>query len=96
MWLEHVRTALEDVGDIRTVEREEDKHRYLVIDYANGASVPSWLVSDGTLRLLALTIPAYLKESQGIFLIEEPERHSSQGRGDRDSILDFHFIMARY
>ena len=73
MWLEHVRTALEDVGDIRTVEREEDKHRYLVIDYANGASVPSWLVSDGTLRLLALTIPAYLKESQGIFLIEEPE-----------------------
>jgi predicted ATPase len=73
MWLEHVRTALEDVADIRTVEREEDKHRYLVIDYANGASVPSWLVSDGTLRLLALTIPAYLKESQGIFLIEEPE-----------------------
>jgi predicted ATPase len=72
-WLEHVRTALEDIQDIRTVEREDDKHRYLVIEYANGASVPSWLVSDGTLRLLALTIPAYLHEMQGIFLIEEPE-----------------------
>ena len=72
-WVDHVGTALEDVRDIRTIEREEDRHRYLVIDYANGASVPSWLVSDGTLRLLALTIPAYLKDMRGVFLIEEPE-----------------------
>jgi predicted ATPase len=73
MWLDHVRTALEDIRSIRTIEREEDRHRYLVVEYANGAVVPSWLVSDGTLRLLALTIPAYLKDMQGVFLIEEPE-----------------------
>ncbi len=72
-WLEHVRTALEDIANIHTIERPEDKHRYLVVDYANGASIPSWLVSDGTLRLLALTIPAYLKEMGGVYLIEEPE-----------------------
>ncbi len=72
-WLEHVRTALEDIRDIQTVERPEDKHRYLVVEYANGAIVPSWLVSDGTLRLLALTIPAYLPKLEGTFLIEEPE-----------------------
>ena len=75
-WVDHIRTALDDVRNVRTIERDEDKHRYLVIDYANGASVPSWLVSDGTLRLLALTIPAYLKDTQdmqGVFLIEEPE-----------------------
>jgi predicted ATPase len=72
-WLDHVRTALEDIVDIRTIERDEDRHRYLVIDYANGASVPIWLVSDGTLRLLAMTILAYLKGLQGVFLIEEPE-----------------------
>lgn len=72
-WLDHVRTALEDVRDIRTVEREEDRHRYLIVEYDNGAIVPSWLVSDGTLRLLALTIPAYLEEMKGVFLIEEPE-----------------------
>jgi hypothetical protein len=29
-WLDHVRTALEDVVYIATVEREEDRHRYLV------------------------------------------------------------------
>lgn len=72
-WLEHVRTALDDIRDIDTVEREEDRHRYIVIEYANGARVPSWLVSDGTLRLLALTIPAYLPDLDGVFLIEEPE-----------------------
>ncbi len=72
-WLEHVRTALEDVADIDTIERDEDRHRYLVIRYTNGAEVPSWLASDGTLRLLALTIPAYLDDLDDVFLIEEPE-----------------------
>lgn len=72
-WLEHVRTALEDIKDINTIELPENKHRYLVIEYTSGAKVPSWLVSDGTLRLLALTIPAYLKDLEGTFLIEEPE-----------------------
>lgn len=71
-WLDHVRTALEDIADIDTVERDEDRHRYLVIRYSNGAEVPSWLASDGTLRLLALTIPAYLNLDD-VFLIEEPE-----------------------
>jgi hypothetical protein len=72
-WLEHVRTALPDIQDIDSIERQEDRHRYLVIHYAGGATVPSWLASDGTLRLLALTVPAYLTDLDGVFLIEEPE-----------------------
>ncbi len=72
-WLDHVRTALGDIVDIDTVEREDDRHRYLVIKYSNGAIVPSWLTSDGTLRLLALTITAYIRGLSGVFLIEEPE-----------------------
>jgi len=72
-WLDHVRTALEDINDVNSVERPEDKQRYLVIEYKNGAKVPSWLASDGTLRLLTLTIPAYLPDIEGTFLIEEPE-----------------------
>jgi predicted ATPase len=31
------------------------------------------MASDGTLRLLALTLPAYLPGFQGVYLIEEPE-----------------------
>src|SRR5262249_17982500 len=53
-WVAHVRTALPDLVSIRTVERPEDRHRYLVLHYANGLEAPSWVVSDGTLRLLAL------------------------------------------
>jgi len=57
-WLDHVRTALGDIRNITTSVRPEDRHCYLTVEYDNGASVPSWLVSDGTLRLLSLTIPA--------------------------------------
>ena len=72
-WIAHLRTALTDLVDITTIERPEDKHCYLIYEYAGGLKVPSWLVSDGTLRLAALTLPAYLADLQGIYLIEEPE-----------------------
>ncbi|HSK76643.1 MAG TPA: AAA family ATPase [Thermoanaerobaculia bacterium] len=72
-WLDHVRTALPDIEDIETVEREEDRHRYLRITYKNGLKAPSWTVSDGTLRLLALTLVGYLEGAGRIYLIEEPE-----------------------
>lgn len=72
-WVAHVRTALPDLAGIRTVEREEDRHRYLLLKYSNGLEIPSWLVSDGTLRMLALTIVAYLPDLTGIYLVEEPE-----------------------
>ena len=72
-WVAHVQTALPDLAGIRTVEREEDRHRYLLVKYNNGLGIPSWLVSDGTLRMLALTILAYLPDLTGIYLVEEPQ-----------------------
>ncbi|MCK4765931.1 MAG: AAA family ATPase [Candidatus Aminicenantes bacterium] len=72
-WIEHLKTALPDIENIRTIERPEDKHRYLMICCSDGLEVPSWMASDGTLRLLALTLPAYLPKLTGVFLIEEPE-----------------------
>lgn len=72
-WIEHIRTALPDIEEIKIIDRPEDRHRYLVVRYKDNLEVPSWMVSDGTLRLLALTLPAYLSASQGIYLIEEPE-----------------------
>lgn len=72
-WVQHIRTALPDVQEIITVERHDDRHRYLKVRYDNGIEVPSWMVSDGTLRLLALTLPAYLPDFEGVYLIEEPE-----------------------
>ncbi|HET6383037.1 MAG TPA: ATP-binding protein [Armatimonadota bacterium] len=72
-WIGHMRTALPDIQQIDTIERPEDRHRYLIVRYRNGMALPSWRVSDGTLRLLALTLPAYLTDTDGIYLVEEPE-----------------------
>ena len=72
-WIVHLRTALPDLLDIATAVRENDRHCYMIYEYEGGLKVPSWLVSDGTLRLTALTLPAYLADLQGIYLIEEPE-----------------------
>ncbi len=71
-WLDHVREALPDIDELSTREREEDRHRYLVVRYSSKLEAPSWTVSDGTLRLLALTLLAYAP-ADGIHLIEEPE-----------------------
>jgi predicted ATPase len=72
-WVKHLKTALPDLEDIRTIERADDKHQYLTLCYKGGLEIPSWMASDGTLRLLALTLPAYLIDFGGIYLIEEPE-----------------------
>lgn len=72
-WLGHLQTALPDLAQIDTVVRREDRHCYVVLEYQGGLRIPSWMASDGTLRLLALTLPAYIPDFQGIYLIEEPE-----------------------
>jgi predicted ATPase len=72
-WIAHLQTAFPDIEGITTIERPEDRHRYLMVRHRGGVEVPSWMVSDGTLRMLALTLLAYLPELEGIYLIEEPE-----------------------
>jgi predicted ATPase len=72
-WIAHVGTALPELETVRTILRPEDRKRYLVLRYHNGVEVPSWAVSDGTLRLLALTLLAYLPGPEEVYLIEEPE-----------------------
>ena len=72
-WVAHLNTALPDLEGVRTIERPDDRHRYLMLRYRGDLEIPSWMASDGTLRLLALTLPAYLPDFTGIYLIEEPE-----------------------
>jgi predicted ATPase len=72
-WIAHLQTAFPDLQDVKVVERSDDRHRYLTLQYGEGLEVPSWMASDGTLRMLALTLPAYLEDFKGIYLVEEPE-----------------------
>lgn len=76
-WVQHVGDAVTGLHAIDTWERPEDKHMVLRAYFRGTHSepVPSWLLSDGTLRLLALALLAYAEtESQrGVYLVEEPE-----------------------
>ena len=72
-WIDHVRTALPQVVDIDVREREDDHHAYFVLTYRGGYSVSSSGLSDGTLRILALTLLPYLARQPVILVTEEPE-----------------------
>ncbi len=73
-WFYHLRLALEDLDSISWRQREDDRAEYLVIRYKDGLEIPSWLASFGTLRTLALTLPAFLPdEGLKLYLFEEPE-----------------------
>lgn len=72
-WIRHLRTALPDLETIRAEPWPQGRARYLKLKYQNGIEVPSRVVSDGTLCLLALTILAYMREANQVYLIEEPE-----------------------
>ncbi len=72
-WLEHVRTTLKDIKEIHVEERPDDRHAYLAVEYDTGIRVPSWGISDGTLRFLALTLIPYLNDKGYLYLLEEPE-----------------------
>jgi len=72
-WTEHVKTALPNLKTIDAVRREEDYHAYLRLDYHGGYTVTSSGLSDGTLRILALTILPYLSNPPHVLCLEEPE-----------------------
>ncbi|WP_295577901.1 AAA family ATPase [uncultured Lamprocystis sp.] len=72
-WVEHLRYALPDLVNIGWDRRQADNAEFLVLRYGNDLDVPSWLLSDGTLRMLALTLPAFLPAESALYMVEEPE-----------------------
>ncbi len=72
-WLEDIKIIIEDLDEIHVFEREEERNAYLILKYNNGVELPSWRVSDGTLRLLAIMAVAYLIDEDEILLLDEPE-----------------------
>lgn len=72
-WAEHLRFALPDLDQIGWARRQADNAEYLILRYQNGLEAPSWVLSDGTLRMLALTLPAFLPPESAVYMVEEPE-----------------------
>lgn len=73
MWKTHVRLALPQVSDISVHEREDDHHAYFRVRYNDRYDVPSSGLSDGTLRILVLTLLAYVAKPPRFLVTEEPE-----------------------
>ncbi len=71
-WMADVRTTLPEVAMVSVNEREDERTAYLMVEYANGLRAPSWVVSEGTLRFLLLSLIPFLPNSC-LYLIEEPE-----------------------
>ena len=100
-WIGHIQYALDGFKSARVVHRDDDGHKYLMVTYNNGLEVPSWKVSDGTLRLMALTMLAYTPQKYGLFLIEEPENgiHPGALRSVFDSlssVYDAQMLLATH
>jgi predicted ATPase len=72
-WMYHLRLALEDLEAV-ACRQQDDQTEYLLLRYRNGLEIPSWLASFGTLRTMALTLPAFLPTDEPeLYLFEEPE-----------------------
>lgn len=73
LWVSHVRIALPQITAITVREREEDHHAYFRVTYEAGFEVTSSGLSEGTLRILALTLLAYIEDAPRLLVVEEPE-----------------------
>ncbi len=72
-WIDHLRFALPDLKNIGCSRRIADNAEYIVVQYENGLEAPSWVLSDGTLRMLALTLLAFMPPESAMYMVEEPE-----------------------
>ncbi|HEX6075050.1 MAG TPA: AAA family ATPase [Micromonosporaceae bacterium] len=74
-WVDHLRTALPQIVSVRAIEREEDHYAYLSVEYAGGYRVTSSGLSEGTMRILSLSLLPYLPGSAlpRLLVTEEPE-----------------------
>lgn len=73
LWKSHVHLALPQVSDVSVHEREDDHHAYFRVRYGDSYDVPSSGLSDGTLRILVLTLLAYVAKPPRFLVTEEPE-----------------------
>lgn len=83
-WVSHLRYAIEDLEAIEWDTMHADNSTFFVLRHSDGRRYPSWLLSDGTLRLLGLTALALLGEGfNSTYLVEEPENGVNPRRWKR-------------
>ena len=100
-WIGHMECVLDGFKSVRVIERPDDRHKYLMLEYNNGLEVPSWKASDGTLRFMALTILGNLPQASGLYMVEEPENGIHPGALEElfnslSSVYDAQVLLATH
>jgi len=76
-WTRHVASAVPGLDSVDVAVRDDDRHLVVRATFKgqHREPVPSWLLSDGTLRIMALTALSYAAEPAAahVYLVEEPE-----------------------
>lgn len=72
-WTLQLRDTIPGFERLEPYVREEDRHASFRVVYADGRRINASALSDGTLRLIALTAVAYVKGVPPLLIIEQPE-----------------------
>lgn len=73
LWVRHLNRFFKEIHKVQIHIRPENQRRTVFAVSSTGVKVPQYLLSDGTLRFMALTLLAYYRMGPRLLLIEEPE-----------------------
>lgn len=72
-WISQLRHTLPGLRTVRPYIRKEDKHASFRVIYDDGREINASALSEGTLRIIALTAVAYLRGVPPLVIVEQPE-----------------------
>lgn len=72
-WVSHVRLAIPQIENIEIRENPNNKALFFWVRYQGGFALPSSALSDGTLRVMILSLLAFMNNPPGLIICEEPE-----------------------
>jgi len=72
-WIEHVKLAIPQIEQIDIRENPNNKALFFWIQYNGGFAISSSGLSDGTLRVMVLSLFAFMNNPPSLIVCEEPE-----------------------
>lgn len=72
-WISQLRHTIPGLQTVRPYVRKEDRHASFQVIYDDGRDINASALSEGTLRIIALTAVAYIDGVPPLLIIEQPE-----------------------
>lgn len=84
-WVAELQRAVPNLGNVLVTERQSDRHACLTIRETTGVDVPIRAISNGILRLMAITLFSRLPATRGLWLV----RNEADGLGSPCDVVAF-------